>query len=195
MEISLYAKEIVAVATSLATLVAKFFPRSSQADLSFSDRHNYTFVITNIEVDDAGAPIEKMYAIHTRSMFILNSGRGTLTNVELVLNWQPKCVNIWPSRYHEPRVVSDKRFSILFPSLAPGERVSVDILDIDRELPFVIAARSDQAVARNVNLVWVPEQKQKRLWLRTALMVLGAAAAVYLAISLIQYLVLRTPIG
>ena len=48
--------------------------------------------------------------VHTVTHLLGNAGKETATRVELVFNWKPLCMNIWPSRHFEAHAENDGRY-------------------------------------------------------------------------------------
>ena len=126
---------------------------------------------------------------------IWNAGKETATKVEWVFNWKPHCLNVWPSRHFQEHTEPDNRYVVIFDSLAPNEYVGCELLSINADVPALITVRSDQCVAQNLNMYPQPIVSNARRRVRTILQLSGLALIVYLAILLVQFLVLKTPFG
>ena len=81
---------------------------------------------------------------------------------------------------------------MIFDSLAPGESLGCEVLSI-ADLPNVLAVRSDQSVARVVNMAPQRVVANWFLRLRAFLVFAGIVGILYLLIVLTQFLVLKTP--
>jgi hypothetical protein len=192
--IETYGKEIVALLAPLITWALNTFLRA-KAKLEFALPHQFTFLVQEPLIGPNGNQISTSQTVHTNSFIIRNSGRETATKVELVFNWKPMCLNLWPVRHFEEYQESDRRYVMIFDSLAPGEVLSCEVLSVNAELPNLITVRSAQCVAQNIFMYPQPIVSTKIRIIATVLMGLGLAAFVYLAILLIQFLVLKTPLG
>lgn len=189
-----YGKEIVAlIVPFIAWALNTFF--KGKARLRIAQPHTFTFTIQEPLKDPQGKVVAATQTIQTRSFMVQNAGREQATKVELVFNWKPMCLNIWPPRHFEEHVEADKRYVIVFSSLSPGETVGCEVLSINVELPNLVTVRCDQAVGVAVNMYPQPVPNRVIRAASTALLALGLASAVYWAILLIQFLVLRTPLG
>ena len=114
-----YGKELVSLAVPLITwLLNRVF--KARAQLRLASPHAFTFLIPHPLLDQQGAEIAPRQTIHTRSFIIQNAGKETATKVELVFNWKPPCVNIWPSRHFVEHNEPDGRYIMVFDSLAPS---------------------------------------------------------------------------
>lgn len=193
--INTYAKELISL---LVPFVTWFINSASKpkAKLIYSTRHEFTFLVQEPLKDPNGNIIRPNQTAHTQSLTIQNMGKETATKIQVVLNWRPKCLNVWPVRpFTDTEANSDRRYTIQFESLAPREYVTLEMLDINNELPRLLNLRSDQCLAREIQttLVEVVAVWKQRAFQFFAL--LGLAAALYIAIIIIQFLVLRTPLG
>lgn len=189
-----YGKEIVSLCVPLITWALNTFLRG-RARLVQGSPHTYHFLVEQPLLDENGKQVSPTQSMKTRSLLISNTGKETATNVELVFNWKPPFLNVWPSRHYEELTAPDKRHVLNFTSMAPGEFIACELFAINAEIPELIIARCDQCVAENIEML--PQQIfpawQRRL--AVLLMMTGMGTAVYLGILLLQFLVLRTPVG
>lgn len=189
-----YGKEIVALLVPLLTWVLNTFFRA-KARLFLANPHTFTFLVQQPLLNPQGQQIAPNQTVHTRSLMVWNAGKETATKVEWVFNWKPHCLNVWPSRHFQDHTEPDGRYVVIFDSLAPNEYVGCELMSINADVPALIMVRSDQCVAQNVNMYPQPIVSNARRRVRTILQLSGLALIVYLAILLIQFLVLKTPFG
>ena len=189
-----YGKELVALFVPFLTLVLNGLFRA-KARLVQAIPHTFTFLVQQPLLDTQGKIINPTQTAHTRSNLIGNVGRETATRVELIFNWKPDCVNVWPPRHFEERPQADKRYTMVFSSLAPNEFLNLELLSVNKDLPELLIVRSDQCVAETINML--PQQILPQWQRRLAVLFLfaGLGAVVYMSIVLLQFLVLRTPLG
>jgi hypothetical protein len=189
-----YGKEIVALLVPLLTWALNTFFRA-KARLSLANPHTFTFLVQVPLFDPQGKQIAPSQTVHTRALMVWNAGRETATNVEWLFNWKPHCLNVWPPRHFQERTETDNRYTIIFDSLAPNEYLACELMSLNAELPNLLIVRSDQCVAQNVNMYPQPVVPNSQRRIRTGLQLAGLALIVYLGILLLQFLVLRTPLG
>ncbi len=189
-----YGKEVVALLVPLVTWSLNMFFRS-KAHLNVATPHSFTFLVQQPLIDREGKQILPTQTVHTNSFIVYNSGREAATKLELVFNWKPMCLNIWRSRHFEEHVEPDGRYVLIFQSLSPNETLGCEILSVNSDLPNLITVRSDQCVAQFVNMYPQPVLSPVKRRLVVLLLAAGLAAVVYVAILLIQFLVLKTPLG
>lgn len=189
-----YGKEIVAILVPIITWTLNTIFRA-RAKLFLSSPHNFTFLIQQPLTGADGAQISPTQTIHTSSLVLKNAGRETATKIELVFNWKPLFINVWPSRHFTEHTETDNRYILIFDSLAPNETVGCELLSVNVALPALIVARSDQCVAQTIEMYPQPVVKNWQRRVGIFLVLSGMALAVYLAILLLQFLVLKTPLG
>lgn len=192
--IETYGKEIVAVLVPILTWALNAFFRA-KAKLQVALPHQFNFIVQQPLLDAEGKQTQPTQMVKTSSFIIRNAGREPATKVELVFNWEPMCLNLWPVRHYEKHTEPDKRHVLIFDSLAPGESIGVEVLSVNVELPNLLTVRSAECVAQSINMYPQPVVSNVRRVVAVFLMALGLAAAIYLAILLVQFLVLRTPLG
>lgn len=82
---------------------------------------------------------------------------------------------------------------LLFENLSPKEELGFEIMSINHELPALLQVRSEECVAHNVRLMWFVSVPGWRIKTARFLLLLGFSAAVYWTVTLVQFLVLKTP--
>ncbi len=189
-----YGKEIFATLVPVIIWVLDVVFRA-RARLQVAEPHTFTFLVENPLHDDEGNLVSNTQTVHTRSVTVQNSGRETATNIELVFNWRPLCLNVWPSRAYETITAPDNRYILKFSSLSPGETLGCEALSVNADLPALITVRSDQCQAKFVPMYPQPVASRAKRMVVGVLLFLGMATAVYLSILLVQFLVLQTPLG
>lgn len=189
-----YAKEIVSLLVPLITWALNRFLKG-RARLRLAQPHSFTFIVQEPLRNPQGNVVRPTQTVQTRSFMLQNDGRETAMKVELVFNWRPMCINLWPSRHVTEHVEPDGRFVLLLESLAPGEVLGCEVLSVNVDAPELITARSDQAIGQRVNMYPQPVVSHGIRTLAGALMFVGLGTSVYAAIVLLQFLVLKTPLG
>lgn len=189
-----YAKELIALLVPVITGIINWLFRSS-VRLIYSTPHGFTFLVQQPLIDPQGTVIKQTQTVHTRSYFFQNGGRGTAHHVEIVFNWKPPFMNIWPSRHYEEKTEVDSRYVLFFDSLAPRENFGLELLSINQDLPDLITVRCDEGMGRKVTMY--PQQVLANWIIVTlrALLFVGFVSSIYLVIVLLQWLVLRTPLA
>lgn len=189
-----YGKEIVSLLVPLVTwgLNSVFKAKSK---LQFALPHQFTFLIQQPLFDDQGKQVSMSQTVKTSSFIVRNAGTKTASKVELVFNWKPMCLNIWPIRHFEEFVEPDGRNVLIFDSLAPSETLGVEVLSVNTDNPNLITVRSAECVGQSIAMNPQPVISRNTRIAATLLLSLGLAATVYIATFLVQFLVLKTPLG
>ncbi len=189
-----YAKEIFSLLIPLITwLLNNQF--KARAKLLLAIPHSFTFIVQEPLRDADGEILSATQTVHTASHVLTNSGRETATNVELVFNWKPLCINIWPSRHYEEHTEEDNRHVMIFDSLAPNEQIGFELLSINNDLPNLVNARSDQCTATTIAMYPQPILAAWKRRLAVTLLFFGFSFAIYISILLLQFLILAAPVG
>jgi hypothetical protein len=189
-----YAKELFALFVPVLTWVLNNWFRA-KAKLQLARPHGFTFIVDQPLLDAEGNVISQKQTVHTVSHVISNAGRETATGVELVFNWKPLCINIWPARHFSEKTESDGRYVMMFDSLAPNEQIGFELLSINSDLPSLINARSNQCTAQTIAMYPQPILTPWKRKLAVFLLFSGIAFAVYIGILVLQFLILGTPYG
>ena len=187
-----YGKEIIALLVPfIAWVLSSFF--KTKAKLQVALPHQFTYIVQEPRTDAAGKIISPTQTVQTNSFIIRNGGREAAEKVELVFNWKPMCLNLWPARHYEEHHQPDNRYVLIFDSLAPDENLYLEVLSVNHDLPSLVTVRSSNCIAKNLNMYPQPVVSNSFRRIVATLSFLGLAAAIYLAIILIKFLVLQTP--
>ncbi|MCF5544087.1 hypothetical protein [Pseudomonas salomonii] len=190
--LSAYGKEIVSLAVPLLTWILNSGLKA-KAKLVWASPHFFHFLVQEPVNDPEGNVVSPTQRVCTASIKVINTGRETATKIELVFNWKPQYINLWPVRHYEHKTDQDGRHILIFDNLSPKEEIGIEIMCINRDLPELLLVRSAECIAKNVRLSWVGYSSPLKINIARALLLLGASTFIYLAIVLVQFLVLRTP--
>jgi hypothetical protein len=191
---NLYGKEIISLLIPFITWFLNTGIKG-KAKLIWTSPHSFTFLIQEPLRDAEGKELRPTQNVCTASIRIINIGRETATKVELVFNWKPHHVNLWPVRHFEQKTDQDHRHIMIFDNLTPREEIGLEILSTNADLPALLLVRSAECTAQNVPMMWVRHVASWKNTLARFFMFFGMAATVYGLIALIQFLVLKTPYG
>lgn len=187
MLLQTYSKEAAAIAAVLLAFILNRYLRA-RARLVYSVRHAFTFILDELEDQTTKEGSGVRPVVHTASISVSNLGKDPAEKVEIVFNWKPSFINVWPSRFYETKTAPDQRHSIFLDSLAPGETFGIELLSINQNLPGLNAVRSQNSIANQVPMM--PQQVYPR-WIALSagiLTMVGAASAVYALLSAVQYI-------
>ena len=192
--ISTYGKEIVSLLIPFITWFLNVGIKA-KAKLIWASPHSFTFLVQEPIRDHEGNVIQPTQKVCTASIKVINSGRETANKVELVFNWKPHYVNLWPVRHYEQKTDIDNRHIMIFDNLSPKEEIGLEIMSINADLPALLLVRSAECTAQNVPLMWIRYVASWKINIARLLLLIGLSASVYWLIALIQFLVLKTPYG
>lgn len=191
--IELYAKELVALLVPLLTWGLNRVFRA-RAKLQLGNPHGFTFLIQKPLVDQDGKIIAPTQMVQTSSFILKNAGSEPAKSIELVFNWKPECINVWPSRQMTEQVQADGRYVLLLPNLAPGEVMGFELLSVNRDLPKLVIARSEQCVAHPIPMQPQPVASAFKVRAVLGLSLAGLGLVVYAALVALQFIILKTPL-
>lgn len=189
-----YAKEIVSLTVPfLAWGLARFL--KAKAKLVLAKPHEFTFLVQEPLRNEKGEELSPTQTVRTISYLLKNTGSEPAKGVELVFNWKPLCLNIWPSRHVQEHTEPDRRYVLILESLAPEEFVGFELLSVNVDLPELVTVRSEQCIAKRVEMYPQPTMKP---WLARVLglfMLAGMGVVLYMVLLALQFLILGTPYG
>jgi hypothetical protein len=187
-----YAKEIVALTIPFIAWVLNVGLKA-KVKLIWTSPHSFTFLIQQPLLNEANEVIRDRQTVHTASIRVINVGRQVATKVELVFNWSPMAVNIWPVRSYETKTDGDNRHILIFDNLSYKEQIGLEIISINRDNPDLLQVRCAECQAELVDMMWIPFVSKPKIFLARVMALFGIGVTVYLGIAFIQFLVLKTP--
>lgn len=190
--ISAYGKEIVALAVPILTWLLNSGLKA-RAKLIWASPHSFYFWVQEPLRNSEGEVLSPSQRVCTASIKVINVGRDTANKIELVFNWKPHYINLWPVRTYEHKTDQDGRYTLIFENLSPKEEIGVEIMSVNADSPALLQVRSAECIAKNVQLSWVGQMSTLRINVARMLLFLGASTLIYWLIVLVQFLVLRTP--
>jgi hypothetical protein len=158
-----------------------------KAKLLYSVDHSTNMLVDQPLLDQAGTQISPNQIVRTASVTVQNTGLIAAKGVEVTFNWKPAILNLLPARAFNEANSAFNRYSLKFDSFAPGERVTIDIMSLNAELPIITSVRSDDCVGKLITMTAQRVWPQWYLSIVTAILLLGALTFVYLTISLVQF--------
>ena len=123
--------------------------------------------------------------VWTEKFFVQNGGKKAASDIELVFSAPPTSYNLWPPREHFEKIMANGNLSLKVPSLAAGELLVLDIIDIDLRNPKLLTVNCPDAISKNVAF-----QVNRRFgWVVNTLvfymMAAGFFATIYVAVRII----------
>lgn len=174
-----YSKELAAIAAVIIAFILNRYLRP-KARLYYSVRHAFTFLVEEPLYDASGAKVAEKQTMNTASISVSNSGLDPASDVEIVFNWKPKYLNVWPSRFFEEKTSPDGRYSIILTTLAPNEIFNIEIFCINSALPGVVSVRSNSCLATIRALLPQPIQPKWLVGIASFLAIVGLGSCGYL---------------
>lgn len=154
--------------------------------LFYSIGHSTNLLVDQPLLDPQGVQISPRQLVRTASITISNGGLQPAKNVEVTFNWRPPILNISPARAFSNIDSPFDRYSVRFDSLAPHEQITLEIMSINAELPLMTSVRSEDCVAKMINMT---PQRVWPNWFNISvgiLLLLGMTTAIYLVIAIVQ---------
>ncbi|MER0508963.1 hypothetical protein ABR850_05890 [Aeromonas veronii] len=190
--ISTYGKEIVSILVPLITWFLNVGMKS-KAKLIWTSPHAFTFILQEPIKNGDGEVISPNQKVVTASFKVINMGRETANKIELIFNWVPQYINLWPVRHYEQKTDPDGRHILIFDNLSPKEEIGIEIMSVNTDLPALLVVRSAECTATNVAVRWIQYVPAWKNNIAIFLMILGLSTSIYWLIKVIQFLVLKTP--
>ncbi len=186
-----YGKEIFAFIVPVFTLIInKYFKNS--AKISYGELHQFTYLINQPLTNQEGEVVKSSQTVHTQSYVFKNEGREAATNMEVIFNYAPIYLNIWPSRLYTVKNDSEQRHIMVFDYLAPKEVIRCEVIAINTQVPMLLSVRCKEGLAQNI--VLSPQKVFHPAFINCVrfLIFLGSVSLVYILVVLLQWLLLKT---
>lgn len=191
--VATYGKEIVALIVPFITWFLNVGIKT-KAKLIWASPHSFTFIVPEPVRDSNGQVLQPNLKVCTASIKVINVGRDTAHKVELIFNWCPQYINLWPVRSYQQTTAPDGRHILTFENLSPKEELGLEVMSVNADLPQILVVRSAECMARNVPMMWVHHVAPWKINAARLLLFVGLGASVYGVIALLQVLVLKTPV-
>jgi hypothetical protein len=88
--------------------------------------------------------------VYNEYFVIANRGRRTAEKIEVVFNFKPQTLSLWPQRNYREMTNPEGRYIILIDNLAPKENFNVNILQATTEPPALLAVRTPEKVGKQI---------------------------------------------
>lgn len=162
----------------ITALVGRFATARSKLLWAVSHQHFYRMP----RLDDGGS-----FPVITQQIWFQNAGRLPAEDIEIVFNWKPQHLEIWPPRSYQSGALPDGRFGITVPYLTGAEVMTVSMIDTIREMPVIVSVRSKSGLG---NMVAMAPQRVWPGW-----MTFTAAALMLTGLTTLFYLLLQTALA
>jgi hypothetical protein len=181
-----YSKELVAFGLALLASLIQWSLRAKPR-LWWSVHSPRAFLHSYKIPRENQPPLDKNDIYNSSSFSLNNSGRATAQDVEIVFNWRPQLLNLWPQRLYTEHENPEGRFIIKIGTLGPKEFIGIDMLSCNRDLPAIVQVRA--AVGSTKNIAMYPQRIFPK-WMNMLLMYftfLGFATSIYFAFVVLQF--------
>jgi len=179
-----YSKEIASVAVAVLGVIGKWVTKS-RASMVYASRYNLTHLLPPFR-NEAGDITVASPVLKAHGFIVRNNGKEPLSDVIIVLNWEPQSLNVWPARPYEPVQGDHNRYSLTFTTLSPGEELFIETIAVHAPMPEILLVRSREALAREIQLVPMPAISKWRVRCVQLLCFAGVAAFVYISLWLLR---------
>lgn len=123
-------------------------------------------------------------SIWTEKFFLQNVGKKAASNIEVVFSESITSYNLWAPRDHTCKLLTNGNFVINVPSLAPGELLIVDMIDIDARSPRLLSVNCPDALSTQVKFLARRQFGKPITALVAYLMLSGCVGTVYFLLRL-----------
>lgn len=90
-----YGKEIISILVPFITWFLNVGIKA-KAKLIWGSPHSFNFLVQEPIRDTEGNIVQPTQMVRTASIRVINIGRETAHKIELVFNWKPQYINLWP---------------------------------------------------------------------------------------------------
>lgn len=179
-------KVVIAFAAPFLTWALNHF-LSPAAKLRHSIRHAFHYIINTPLLNEKGEVVRETQDVQVASISVVNSGRASAKNVEIVFNWKPEYFNVWPIRLFSEKVHPDGRFSVHLDSLAPKEVFGLELLSVNRNLPEVVNVRSEQVESIEKKMIPQVVVSKQIAGLIVIIMLFGVFSLAYFILFVLEF--------
>lgn len=130
--------------------------------------------------------------LNTHSVVVSNQGKKAATGVKIIHDIKPKNFNVYPQREYEKKDLREGGAEIIFPSLVPGEQVTVSYLYYPPVFwtHFNTVVKHDDGLAKMIPMMLTRQYPKWQQSIIGFLFLFGIVAFVYFIIWLIRVIFL-----
>lgn len=166
----------------LGLLVKAFDPRPK---VLWGVSHEFHFALP-ARPGAEGQPPAPPVTVRTQTIFVHNVGRAPAKEVEVFLGMEPQHYQLWPLVNYGSTRTPENFYVVQVPNLGHKEHFTMEVLQVNADLPFVQRVRTDQGEAARVPLL---PQRVFSGWVHAVswvLLLLGAWTALRLALDFLR---------
>ena len=163
------------VLTTLGSIALHFL--KPKVGLTWGVKSNFTHSIR------PKADGQQHVLVHTANFIVHNSGRLPATDIEIVLNFEPDEVSIWPQRQYTPSKNSEGRYILIVNFLGAKESIDLFMISVGKELPALLNVKSPQSTG---TLIATQTNRQYPKWLLITLWTLIFLGVVFVVEQLLK---------
>lgn len=136
-------------------------------------------VSNNHELDDGG-----ILRITSASHLVQNVGGAPAKDVQVVFNYKPNSISVWPQQAYVGEENPESRWLIRIPSIGPHENVTINSIMIGVDHPNILTVKTPEGLGKFADFSFHRDLGKFRNGLILALMFLGFVFFVNLLLSL-----------
>ena len=179
-----YSKEIVA---AFLTLVVWGIQRilTAQAKIWYGIPHEFCYLVDESVTEPDGTLAIRKANVYAKTYHIANVGRSPATKVEVTFNQKPPHLNIWPVRKSNPTTEPDGRHILTFESVAPKDRIVIELISYNQPVPDVILLRCHECIPVKIPMLILRDFGKWRYFF-AFLALTGMATLIYVFFLIVQ---------
>ncbi|WP_329847725.1 hypothetical protein [Stenotrophomonas hibiscicola] len=184
MSILDYSKEIASILVGLFGLIGKLAAKP-KTSMGWGPRASISHILPPFTDADGNVTDQRPH-LTVGSFFISNTGKVPLSEIEIVLNYSPQSLNLWPPRPFSITEIAHGRIAISLPTLSPKDELWFEMVAVNNTLPNVLSVRSKETVARPITVDLLPVAPRWQIRAIQILSLFGVVAAVYATLWLLS---------
>jgi hypothetical protein len=148
-----YAPLVSFLLTTLVTVIIYLF--RPKVKLIWGSKSDFKHIMRSRENTDIKKPKQseqQPLVVHSAHYFIKNTGQTEAKNVEIVLNFPPDEISVWPQRQYGLSVNNENRQIIFLPFIGSKESLDILLLSVGKELPMLMNVKCPESNGRQVRI-------------------------------------------
>jgi hypothetical protein len=154
----------------------------SRVKLVWGSPHQWHFLI-NPQAPAESAQQPQGFSVLTASFYVANMGRVPATEIEIVFNWKPDNLNIWPVRPYDSHTDQNGRYTLKLSNLAPKEFLQIELLT-PHNMPNLVTLRCKEGTGSRINIQPMRVFPRWFYLFGLTLVLIGVSAVVYVCVKL-----------
>lgn len=125
---------VAAILTFILTIIHRI--AQPRPKIVWGTSHGFSFIVPRTD------PPGPDFLVHTQTVFIQNVGRESASDIEVILNYRPHNLSLWPQLVYSTTSNPENKYIIKIENLGRREFTQIEMLHSVGDMPAVLRIRT-----------------------------------------------------